>query len=314
MSPIQPPPLELSRRLHAPRQTVFRAWGTAQSVMRWFAPLPYTIPEAEIDFRAGGTFDLTMRGPAGDKSSIKGRIVELVPNERLVIDMRVIGAGGAEAPLFRAYTELTFADALGGTELHVRQTYTFDDPVLAAPMVAGAPVGWGMTLDQLDQEVVRLTGGSGSALHPATHGTFRIERRYAAAPARVWAALTEPAAKAKWFTAPPGTWELVERTIDIRVGGRERLKGRWQTGLVSCFDALYHDVVPGRRLIYSYEMHLDDKKISVSLATMEIAPDGDGTTLTLTEQGAFLDGYDDAGAREHGTNQLMDMLGASLAD
>ena len=47
---------------------------------------------------------------------------------------------------------------------------------------------------------------------------------------------------------------------------------------------------------------------------MEIGPRGAGTRLIVTEQGAFLDGYDDAGSREHGTRLLMDRLGASLAD
>jgi hypothetical protein len=34
----------------------------------------------------------------------------------------------------------------------------------------------------------------------------------------------------------------------------------------------------------------------------------------VTEQGAFLDGYDDAGSREDGTSHLLDALGASLKD
>jgi hypothetical protein len=32
----------------------------------------------------------------------------------------------------------------------------------------------------------------------------------------------------------------------------------------------------------------------------------------MTEQGAFLDGYDDSGSREHGSNFLLDALGKSL--
>ena len=36
--------------------------------------------------------------------------------------------------------------------------------------------------------------------------------------------------------------------------------------------------------------------------------------LTITEHGAFLDGYDDSGSREHGTGFLLDRLGASLVD
>ena len=59
-------------------------------------------------------------------------------------------------------------------------------------------------------------------------------------------------------------------------------------------------------------MHLDDKKISVSLATVQLKVEGETTTLMVTEQGAFLDGYDDAGSREQGTGHLLDALGASL--
>jgi hypothetical protein len=48
---------------------------------------------------------------------------------------------------------------------------------------------------------------------------------------------------------------------------------------------------------------------------MEIMPAGPGhATLKVTEQGAFLDGYDDAGSRERGTGFLLDKLGASLSD
>ena len=55
-------------------------------------------------------------------------------------------------------------------------------------------------------------------------------------------------------------------------------------------------------------------KETVSLATMQLKADGAKTTLTVTEQGAFLDGYDDAGSREHGTGKLLDALGASLTN
>ena len=67
------------------------------------------------------------------------------------------------------------------------------------------------------------------------------------------------------------------------------------------------------RIIYSYAMFVDGKKISVSQAAIEIHPDGDGARFMLTEYGDYLDGYDDAGSREHGTNALMDLLEKSLA-
>ena len=157
------------------------------------------------------------------------------------------------------------------------------------------------------------------------HATFRIERTYPASPAQVYHALTDPAAKAQWFGGGSGFTELA-RSMDVRAGGRERLQGRWDRGthppasgeaaqpasVVSTFEAVYFDVVPNERLVYAYEMHLDQRKISVSLATLELKRAGAATRLLLTEQGAFLDGYDDGGARERGSGQLLDALGRAL--
>jgi uncharacterized protein YndB with AHSA1/START domain len=145
----------------------------------------------------------------------------------------------------------------------------------------------------------------------AVHATFTIERTYSAAPARVFAAFADPRAKAAWFGGP-ATWERGAHELDFRVGGRERLSGGPKGGTVHTFDCVYHDIVPNERIVYSYDMHLDQRHISVSLATIEIKPAGKGTRLVFTEQGAFLDGYDDAGSREEGTRGLLDKLGAAL--
>jgi uncharacterized protein YndB with AHSA1/START domain len=143
------------------------------------------------------------------------------------------------------------------------------------------------------------------------HATFVIERTYPHSPARVFKAFADEQAKAKWFAGPPG-WEQHEKSFDFRVGGREVLTGKHAGGTVSAFDCVYQDIVPDQRIIYAYRMALDGKPISASLATIELKPEGSGTHLTLTEYGAYLDGYDDAGSREHGTSWLMDKLGESL--
>jgi len=145
-----------------------------------------------------------------------------------------------------------------------------------------------------------------------SHATFVIERVYDASPARVFNAWADPAAKAQWFTAPPEQWALQVRKSDFRVGGRDRLVGAWLDGPVSAFDCRYQDIVPNQRIVYTYDMHLDDKRISVSLATVEFRPEGSGTRLIVTEQGTFLNGYEDAGSREAGTRWLLDNLEAAL--
>jgi uncharacterized protein YndB with AHSA1/START domain len=306
----QPPPLRLSRTFQARPQTVFKAWSSADHVKRWFSPKTFTVSNATVEMRVGGAFDVCMRSPSGEEHWTRGAFVEVTPHTRLVIDMHPTDGSGD--PLFRAYTEVDFSDVLGGTRMDIVQTYTFIDPLIAAPMVAGAPEGWRTTLDKLDREVVSMQGEAENDIRSVVHATFRVERNYDAPVTRVWTALTDEAAKQKWFSGAPGRWELLERRMDVRIGGREHLKGRWEGGVVSTFDAIYHDVIPNERLVYTYEMHLDAKKISVSLATMQLSAKGQTTTLTVTEQGAFLDGYDDAGSREEGTSHLLDALGASL--
>jgi uncharacterized protein YndB with AHSA1/START domain len=106
--------------------------------------------------------------------------------------------------------------------------------------------------------------------------------------------------------------EARERAKRSSPRSRGRPQVRWASGLVTTFDATYFDVVANERLLYANEMHLDARKISLSLAALQLQPDGAGTRLVVAEQGAFLDGYDDAGSRERGTGTLLDRLGTSL--
>ncbi len=151
-----------------------------------------------------------------------------------------------------------------------------------------------------------------AAVCSAQHATFAIDRAFAATPAQVFTAWSSAQAKSRWFAAPSNEWNQLDRELDFRVGGRERLRGRWASGLITDFQAIYTDIVPGQRIVYTYNMHLDERKISVSLATVEFKPADAGTLLIVTEQGAFLDGYDDAGSRERGTRALLEQLAASL--
>ncbi|MGH6862534.1 MAG: SRPBCC family protein [Phyllobacterium sp.] len=145
-----------------------------------------------------------------------------------------------------------------------------------------------------------------------THDTFVIERSYPAAPARVFFALSDREAKEKWFKGPD-EWGPNVHSMDFRVGGRESNGIGPAEGPTHRFEAIYQDIVENERIIYSYEMFIGETRISVSLTTMELKPEGTGgTKLIFTEQGAYLDGSDDGSQRRHGSELLLEGLGASL--
>ena len=143
-----------------------------------------------------------------------------------------------------------------------------------------------------------------------THATFVIERTYDASPARVFGAFADPEAKKRWFSGPDeGT---TEHELDFRVGGKEISRGRIPGGATYSFEASIQDIVPNQRIVTTYNMHMDEAQISVSLSTTELEPQGSGTRLVYTEQGAYLDGFDNPAEREHGTRELLDALEAYL--
>ncbi len=143
------------------------------------------------------------------------------------------------------------------------------------------------------------------------HATFTIEKMLKAAPARVFKAFADHKEKKKWFGGPEG-WTQVRDSMDFREGGHEYNDGGPPGGQVHKFDCLYWEIIPNERIIFTYEMYLDTTRISASLTTVEFKPAGTGTKLTFTEQGVFLDGFDDAGGREQGTKWLLGKLEASL--
>ena len=141
---------------------------------------------------------------------------------------------------------------------------------------------------------------------------FTIERNYNCSPSQAFRGFSDPELKRQWFANPAGwpdpIWEL-----DFRVGGGEVNRGGPAGSPVHTFRSRYHDIVPDERIVFAYDLLVDDRLMSVSLTTVELFPAEGGTRLVFTEQGAFFDGLDDPAEREHGTGKLLDALGAHLA-
>ena len=147
----------------------------------------------------------------------------------------------------------------------------------------------------------------------AKHDTFRLERHYAADPARVFHAFADPRAKSEWFGSPDDTSRQEDVSFDFREGGRETATTVFGDGNRFGYFATYTDIVPGERLVYTYEMTMNGARISVSVATVEFrAAGGGGTDFVITEQGVYLDGLDTVDKRRAGTEYLLEALGKTL--
>lgn len=144
------------------------------------------------------------------------------------------------------------------------------------------------------------------------HDSFTLERTYPVAPEKVFAAWTTIEAKKQWFGNEEGLEAVGEQSLDFSVGGQERFAAKAEGKLFE-YAATYCDIVENERIVWTYDMLMDGRRISVSLSTVEIAGTPGGTRLVMTEQGAFLDGLDTNDQRREGTEQFLDALSGFLA-
>jgi uncharacterized protein YndB with AHSA1/START domain len=139
------------------------------------------------------------------------------------------------------------------------------------------------------------------------HSTFTLERTYRVPVSEVFRAWADPQIKARWFARNSADYQM-----DFRPGGIERNRvvhdGRQVT-----WESLYREIVTDERIVYTSVLAADGTVATVSLATVELVPDDDGTRLVLVESGAYLDGREQPAWREQGTGDWLDALGGHLA-
>jgi uncharacterized protein YndB with AHSA1/START domain len=146
-----------------------------------------------------------------------------------------------------------------------------------------------------------------------THATFSVERFFDFSPAEVFAAYTDPAARRRWFVEGEG-WDVETCNLDFRQGATEHSTFRFRGGPLIRNDTTYLDIVQDKRFVFAYTMVVGDERISASLGTVELIPEGKGTRHVFTEQGAYLDGHDNVADREEGCRQLFEALARELGE
>jgi len=148
------------------------------------------------------------------------------------------------------------------------------------------------------------------------HSTFVIERSFSATPERVFAALSDPVTKRRWFAESEHN-QIEEFTMEFHVGGTERVRFTVKSGPIQgqllTGEGIYLDIAPNRRVVIASTMVLGDHRISAALATFELLSTDQGTDLIFTHQGAFFEGSDGPQRREGGWQKIFDRLAKEFA-
>ena len=84
--------LNMSRKINAPKDRVFRAWTTLEDLRKWWGPQGFTLPTAELDLRVGGKYRFDMSAPDGNVYVVGGTYLEIHAPDKIVYTWRWEGA------------------------------------------------------------------------------------------------------------------------------------------------------------------------------------------------------------------------------
>lgn len=261
MSTLTPPgnPFEKMYDIAAPSERVFAALTDKAQLEVWFAE------HVRIEAREGGAFRFWGKHTAWIQSEAQsdGRITAIEAGKRLAYTFNWRET--------RCDVELRLEAAGSGTKLHVRM-------LAHAPYLGfDSEAGWYMT-DFWRHSVGNLrsylkTGKA--ALRPdfTASGPLDLSIYVAAAPEKVFAALTDPVKMDKWLSA--------KAVVEARAGGAYSFGWRMEDKAgreISIGPSKLLEVVPNRLVVHDWS-HRDEPGSTVR---WELTPAPGGTTVRLT--------------------------------
>jgi uncharacterized protein YndB with AHSA1/START domain len=143
----------------------------------------------------------------------------------------------------------------------------------------------------------------------AAKPSLTIKRRINAAPAKIYAAWTDPEKLAAWFGVPAKMKQgSLRAETDLRVGGQYRISFDGIDGEYFEVGGIYREIVPNELLVMSWAWHSTPER--ESQLTITLKPEGAGTLLTLHHEQFFDEAARDG--HEKGWTELLGQLERSL--
>jgi uncharacterized protein YndB with AHSA1/START domain len=149
-----------------------------------------------------------------------------------------------------------------------------------------------------------IKSSPGAATDLVARPSLTIKRHLNASPEKVYAAWTDPQKIVRWFGPANLRQETMRAESDVQAGGHFRVSFDAENGEYFEVSGIYREVVPNRRLVFSWAWHSTPER--ESLVTVTLMPDGVGTLLTLHHAQFF----DEAARNGHqrGWSELLDKL------
>lgn len=142
--------LLLERTVPVRRALVWDAWTMPEHLVNWFAPLPYTTSECQIDLHPGGRFRTVLRSPDGHEHATDACYLEVREHERLIwttaLGPGFRPTGPSPRPAFTAV--ITLEPAGQGTKYSALAMHS-DPDARTHHADLGFHDGWSTALDQL---------------------------------------------------------------------------------------------------------------------------------------------------------------------
>ncbi len=145
--------LVITRTFAAPVALVWAAWTDAKHLKEWYGPRGFANRSARVDLRVGGNVEVDMEGPNGWRRTAVHRVVEIVPQERLVLEMT--GGDRADGNFYCVHLVVTFRSKGTGTELTLATTVIESQPGAKGPL-AGTEEAWSQSMERLRDHLVTM--------------------------------------------------------------------------------------------------------------------------------------------------------------
>ena len=249
--------LSISRLINAPQELVWEAWTNPEHIRHWWGPVGFKSTISKMEVTEGGEWIFVMHGPDG--TDYKNKHVYIKLEKPSLIIMR-----HESFPPF----VMTARFEAKGTQTLVTLHSVFESASQLQEVIKVFKADEGMVqnITRMDEYI------TGKIYQVAT--PIVIERNFKASTAIIWNALTDLSQLKKWYFDLDGFQPVP--------GFRFRFAGKGSTGEEYMHDCRVLEVIPGKKIAYSWTY---ENREGYSVVSFELFPDGDETRLVLTHTG-----------------------------